>query len=156
MYEGSIVWTGEFSKLPNTMWTLIETVKPRERPDEDESNGIKYGRKMGNVKHGHGLFIPAKSLTLLIPDGIRCSHLPQTSITGSPNRFDPLPASIIKAGFVPPIKNVTEIIGLKKGIQGLDNSCYMDASLFGMFCFNEMLDDIFLKNSQETKTEDTR
>ena len=137
------------------MWTLIETVEPRENPDDNESNGIKYEKKIANVKHGHGLFVPARMLAI-ISDGIRCSQLPTSSISGSPNQYDPLSASVIKSEFVPPIKNVNDIVGLKKGIQGLDNSCYMDASLFGMFCFNEMLDEIFLKKSRETKEGDSR
>ena len=154
MYEGTVIWVGEFKNL-DAVWTLIETLGLREKPDENESNGIKYGKKIGNVKHGHGLFIPAKCLTV-VSNLIKCTQLPLSSITGSTNQFDPLSASIINSGFIPPIKNVNEIIGLKKGIQGLDNSCYMDASLFGMFCFNEMLDEIFLKKSRETKGEDTR
>ena len=147
---------GTFKTIPDAYWTLIETTELRDEPKSDESNGIKYKTKIGNVKPGHGLFVPAKSCVILPPDEIRCDQLPQTSLTGAPNRFDKAQAYVIDSGFIPPIKDVNDIIGIKKGIQGLDNSCYMDASLFGMFCFNERLDDIFLKKSNEGRDTNPR
>ena len=35
-------------------------------------------------------------------------------------------------------------IGKIKGIQGQHNSCYIDATLFGMFAFSDVFDDLFL------------
>ncbi|KAI6660041.1 hypothetical protein LOD99_14382 [Oopsacas minuta] len=151
VHEGRVVWVGMFKNVPE-VWTLIETTEPRNEPNTFESHGIKYEKKIAHVKPGHGLFVPAKACTLVVPDDIKCPpELPYSSLTGAPNKFDPYSASVIDTGFIPPIKYVKDIIGIKKGIQGLDNSCYMDASLFGMFCFNEMLDEIFLKKSQESK-----
>ena len=153
---GTVVWVGTFQSVPGALWTLIETAELRDEPHSDESNGIKYQRKIGKVKPGYGLFVPAHSCVILVPDGIRCDQLPASSLTGAPNKFDKVQASVVNTGFVPPIKDVNDIIGIRKGIQGLDNSCYMDASLFGMFCFNERLDDIFLKKSDEGRETDHR
>ena len=49
MILGTVVWAGEFINIPNAMWTLIETVEPRENPDDEESNGIKYGKQIGTL-----------------------------------------------------------------------------------------------------------
>lgn len=38
-------------------------------------------------------------------------------------------------------------IGRIKGIQGQHNSCYIDATLFGMFAFSDVFDDLFLDRS---------
>ena len=154
------MWIGEFQAIRNHVWVLIETENRREDLYEEisigEANGFKYGVKIGNVKPGHGLFVPAERCKVIAPEDIQCNKLPQSSLIGSPNEFDPMTATIISGEFVPPIKDVRKILGLKKGIQGLDNSCYMDASLFGMFCFNERLDDIFLKTSQEAGRKNSR
>ena len=36
-------------------------------------------------------------------------------------------------------------MGIEKGIQGHHNSCYLDATLFGIFAFSDAFDDIFLE-----------
>ena len=40
-------------------------------------------------------------------------------------------------GFVPPLKvtEVAKVSGRNRGIQGNQNSCYLDATLFAMFAF---------------------
>jgi len=35
-------------------------------------------------------------------------------------------------------------VGVQKGIQGQHNSCYLDATLYGMFAFSEAFDGLFL------------
>ena len=37
-----------------------------------------------------------------------------------------------------------EHTGLPKGIQGQQNSCYLDATLYGMFAFSDAFDGLFL------------
>ena len=37
-----------------------------------------------------------------------------------------------------------EHTGLPKGIQGHQNSCYIDATLYGMFAFSDAFDGLFL------------
>ena len=44
-------------------------------------------------------------------------------------------------------------IGEGKGIQGHQNSCYLDTALFGLFALTDMFDDMFLK-TMSTKTAD--
>ena len=51
----------------------------------------------------------------------------------------------------PSIKKVDNILGKAKGVVGKDNSCYMDASLFCLFAFNECLDEL-LKTESENAT----
>ena len=153
---GTVCWVGTFQEVPGANWALIEDKSIRDDPLSEESKGVKYGKKIGLVKPGHGLFIPAKYCEILPPDGITCEQLPTSSLTGAPNQFDKSPAFVIRSGFVPPIKVVQQIIGVGKGIQGLNNSCYMDASLFGMFCFNERLDDIFLKRTDADRDANPR
>ena len=36
-------------------------------------------------------------------------------------------------------------IGDRKGIQGHQNSCYLDASIFGLFALTDAFDELFLK-----------
>ena len=38
-------------------------------------------------------------------------------------------------------------IGRPKGIQGHQNSCYLDATVYGMFAFTDVFDKLFLKAS---------
>ena len=49
-------------------------------------------------------------------------------------------------GFVPASKLLLQIhTGLPKGIQGQHNSCYLDATLYGMFAFSDAFDALFLE-----------
>lgn len=50
-------------------------------------------------------------------------------------------------GYVPPIgtEKITNLIGEFRGIQGQHNSCYMDATLFAMFAFNNTFDSILVR-----------
>nr|XP_033770191.1 ubiquitin carboxyl-terminal hydrolase CYLD-like [Geotrypetes seraphini] len=46
---------------------------------------------------------------------------------------------------VPPVQECEtsqKMIGLMKGIQGHENSCYLDSTLFSLFCFSSVLDRI--------------
>ena len=45
-------------------------------------------------------------------------------------------------------KDTRDILGKEKGITGKDNSCYMDATLFCLFAFNDCLDE-YLKEDSE-------
>ena len=40
---------------------------------------------------------------------------------------------------------VKEYIGEGKGIQGHQNSCYLDSIVFGLFAASDVFDDIFLE-----------
>ena len=43
-------------------------------------------------------------------------------------------------------------IGEWRGIQGHLNSCYLDATIFGLFAFNDVFDSLFLENVKESMT----
>ena len=38
-----------------------------------------------------------------------------------------------------------EVSGRNKGIQGHKNSCYLDATLFSMFCFTSVFDSLLYR-----------
>ena len=41
--------------------------------------------------------------------------------------------------------SVSKYIGEERGIQGHQNSCYLDATLFGLFALNNEFDSMFLE-----------
>ena len=45
-------------------------------------------------------------------------------------------------------------IGKPKGIQGHQNSCYLDATVYGMFAFTDVFDKLFLETRAQNKHED--
>ena len=42
--------------------------------------------------------------------------------------------------------DVMHYVGEKKGIQGHQNSCYLDATVFGLFALSEEFDEMFLRD----------
>lgn len=44
-------------------------------------------------------------------------------------------------------------IGKQKGIQGHQNSCYLDSTLYGMFAFSNAFDGVFLEDVSFSSTE---
>lgn len=42
--------------------------------------------------------------------------------------------------------DITHYIGEEKGIQGHQNSCYLDATVFGLFALSHEFDDLFLRD----------
>ena len=55
--------------------------------------------------------------------------------------------------FYQALKGVHEHKGPKKGIQGHHNSCYLDATLFGMFAYTEVFDDLVMQQETEDPIE---
>ena len=45
----------------------------------------------------------------------------------------------------PVVDDVMEVSGRNKGIQGHQNSCYLDATLFSMFCFTSVFDSLLYR-----------
>jgi ubiquitin thioesterase CYLD len=50
-------------------------------------------------------------------------------------------------------EQIQRYIGDRKGIQGHENSCYLDASIFGLFALTDAFDELFLK-AESSKTAD--
>ena len=44
---------------------------------------------------------------------------------------------------------IDQYLGEGKGIQGDQNSCYLDATVFGLFALSIDFDDMFLQGSQD-------
>ena len=42
--------------------------------------------------------------------------------------------------------NLAHYVGEKKGIQGHQNSCYLDATVFGLFSLSHEFDEMFLRD----------
>ena len=42
--------------------------------------------------------------------------------------------------------NLAHYVGEKKGIQGHQNSCYLDATIFGLFSLSHEFDEMFLRD----------
>ena len=49
--------------------------------------------------------------------------------------------------------NISEICGIKKGIQGETNSCYLDTMLFSMFAFTSCFDHILYRPERDDDSE---
>ena len=58
--------------------------------------------------------------------------------------LDKVEVLVISDRYVPAKLDTGTHIGKTKGIQGQHNSCYIDATLFGMFAFSDVFDDLFL------------
>ena len=50
-------------------------------------------------------------------------------------------------------ENITEICGIKRGIQGSQNSCYLDTMLFSMFAFTSVFDHILHRPGRDSDDE---
>lgn len=70
----------------------------------------------------------------------------QSAFTNNDN-FDNMENSVI-AGIVRPISvkgDLESICGKYRGIQGHHNSCYLDATLFSMFTFTSVFDNLLFR-----------
>ena len=52
------------------------------------------------------------------------------------------------------VVNKDRHVGRPKGIQGHQNSCYLDATVYGMFAFTDVFDKLFLKTHAKGKHDD--
>ena len=90
---------------------------------------------------GKGVFVP---YTHVIPDPRFKETIP-AAINGQD--FGPKDSPIVP-GNCPPcptVENISSISGRNKGIQGHQNSCYLDATLFSMFCFTSVFDSLLYR-----------
>ncbi len=58
-----------------------------------------------------------------------------------------VPEDVNETDVVPP--SIAYYIGNEKGIQGHQNSCYLDATVFGLFALTMEFDDIFLRSAKD-------
>lgn len=57
----------------------------------------------------------------------------------------PSPALVYRSGDKSPGKNLTNLLGKSRGIQGHNNSCYLDATLFAMFSATTLFDPLLYR-----------
>jgi len=112
---------------------------------EDEvrggNNGWAQNRQLFSCPEGKGVFVP---YTHVIPDPRFKETLPTPS---GGQDFGPKDSPIVP-GYHPPcptVDNVMGVSGRNKGIQGHQNSCYLDATLFSMFCFTSVFDSLLYR-----------
>ena len=87
------------------------------------------------------MFVPYSHV---IPDPRFKETLPSPSLGQD---FGPLDSPVVP-GFCPPhatVETVAAICGRNKGIQGHQNSCYLDATLFAMFSFTGVFDGLIYR-----------
>ena len=48
-----------------------------------------------------------------------------------------------------PSRQIDKYFGEGRGIQGHQNSCYLDATLFGLFALSSEFDDMFLEETRD-------
>lgn len=113
---------------------------------EDEvrggNNGWLQNRQLFSCPEGKGVFVP---YTHVIPDPRFKETLPPPPSGGQD--FGPKDSPIVP-GYCPPcptVENVVAMSGRHKGIQGHQNSCYLDATLFSMFCFTSVFDSLLYR-----------
>ena len=87
------------------------------------------------------MFVP---FSQVIPDPRFSESLPPASLGQD---FGPLDSPVVP-GFCAPhpsVDSVVSICGRNKGIQGHQNSCYLDATLFSMFTFTSVFDSLLYR-----------
>jgi len=105
------------------------------------TNGWVQNCQMFSCAPGKGVFVPYSHV---IPDPRFKETLPVPSIGQD---FGPLDSPVVP-GFCAPhptVESVAAICGRNKGIQGHQNSCYLDATLFSMFTFSSVFDSLLYR-----------
>ncbi len=57
-----------------------------------------------------------------------------------------MPQSLPDNRTMPVNTDLSFYIGVRKGIQGHQNSCYLDSTIFGLFTLSGEFDEVFLRN----------
>ncbi|XP_050466126.1 ubiquitin carboxyl-terminal hydrolase CYLD isoform X2 [Cataglyphis hispanica] len=131
-------------------------------------SGISPGKLMAAVEldDGHPLgtdgtykdvrYFHCRPYKAIFTDIEHCSHYENTKLNEQPaltnnDHFGNMESSVI-AGIVRPISvkgDLESICGKYRGIQGHHNSCYLDATLFSMFTFTSVFDNLLFRPPNE-------
>ncbi|XP_072743812.1 ubiquitin carboxyl-terminal hydrolase CYLD isoform X2 [Anoplolepis gracilipes] len=131
-------------------------------------SGISPGKLMAAVEldDGHPLgtdgtykdvrYFHCGPYKAIFTDIEHCSHYENTKLNNQPTitnneNFGNMESSVI-AGIVRPISvkgDLESICGKYRGIQGHHNSCYLDATLFSMFTFTSVFDNLLFRPPNE-------
>jgi len=129
---GVVRWRGS---IESRDWVGIEL--------EDEvpggGAGQYKGRSLFSCPLGKGVFVPA---THIRPDP-RFSE----SLKGAIQDFGSMDCPVLPGVFSPhaAVAEVEKVAGRNRGIQGHQNSCYLDATLFSMFTFSSAFDSLLYR-----------
>lgn len=94
------------------------------------------GRRLFSCPPGKGVMVP---MTHLIADPRFAESLPVLQDFGG------MECPIIPGHHPPHRGTAKDMHGRNKGIQGHQNSCYLDATLFSMFCFTSAFDSLLYR-----------
>ncbi|XP_024892133.1 ubiquitin carboxyl-terminal hydrolase CYLD isoform X2 [Temnothorax curvispinosus] len=131
-------------------------------------SGTSPGKLMAAVEldNGHPLgtdgtykdtrYFHCRPYRAVFTDIEHCSHYENTKLDERPaltnnDNFGNMESSVI-AGIVRPISvkgDLESICGKYRGIQGHHNSCYLDATLFSMFTFTSVFDNLLFRPPNE-------
>ncbi|XP_077277307.1 ubiquitin carboxyl-terminal hydrolase CYLD isoform X2 [Temnothorax americanus] len=131
-------------------------------------SGTSPGKLMAAVEldNGHPLgtdgtykdtrYFHCRPYRAVFTDIENCSHYENTELDERPaltnnDNFGNMESSVI-AGIVRPISvkgDLESICGKYRGIQGHHNSCYLDATLFSMFTFTSVFDNLLFRPPNE-------
>jgi len=134
---GVVRWRGSVG-CDDDKWVGVEL--------EDEvpggGNGQLKGQTLFSCAQGKGVFVP---LTRVRPDPRFAESVPvHESASQEFGGLDCPPLS----GLLPPhpaVADVSNVVGRNRGIQGHQNSCYLDVTLFSMFAFTSVFDSLLYR-----------
>lgn len=125
------------------------------------ADGTHQGRQYFTCPYGRGFFCPYKNLR---PDqrfgptgAVNRKNYPALLCCGVLIRFyhHTVPAALTKYPLeeqsdqtVMP-NQMEKYLGDERGIQGHQNSCYLDSTVFGLFALSDVFDSIFLEEAQD-------
>ncbi|XP_064393270.1 uncharacterized protein LOC135340804 isoform X2 [Halichondria panicea] len=143
-HYGVIRWTGRVAGVDGQ----VAGIELEDYMDGCTDGTFKTtGEKYFTCTFGHGLYFPLASLC---PDerfGLQAGHA--ASSVGNPIQ---VPMEEKTDQFIN--EQMLRYIGNSRGIQGHQNSCYLDSTIFGLFALSDVFDTIFLDPDKSNITSD--
>ncbi|XP_068211181.1 ubiquitin carboxyl-terminal hydrolase CYLD isoform X1 [Palaemon carinicauda] len=119
-----------------------------EDTEDGLSDGTFSGKRYFTCATGKALFVPLRMCHKDSRFLESISSNPRASLGGRSSRaFGSMDCQPV-GGSVPPLSTQEEVqamFGKNRGIQGHQNSCYLDATLFSMFAFTSVFDNLLFR-----------
>jgi ubiquitin thioesterase CYLD len=141
---GTVRWTGTFPQVKEP----IAGVELDEW-HSDCGDGSWKNTEYFKCRNGHGMFI---AMSKLRPDPRYQTHVEQGK-NPLETELQEKKAEIEVDVPCPKAEELSKLIGDKRGIQGHQNSCYLDSTLFAMYGFTGVFDDLILEEPQDDVAE---